>query len=95
MELEVTWKRAIMVWWAYLWRTIVCMFLISLGAAVPIIVIGVSMGVPPDDAMAVISPAVDISAWIAPIVAVKSILNKSIGDFKLVLVQNTDNHHWL
>lgn len=90
MELEVTWKRALRVWWSYIWRSLIA---IILGLVVAIIV-GVFLGL----IMGVMGSSEQLTSYVSngfgfliglatSIIPIKLILNKSFGEFRLVLVR--------
>jgi hypothetical protein len=74
MELEVTWKRAAKVWWAYLWRNIIA-------------IIVAMMGVSSQTIQFITAPIGMIIGLLISIVPVKMILVKDYGEFRLVLLQ--------
>ena len=94
MELEVTWKRALFVWWAYTWRFAAMMLFLSfllLGGALALGPILAKLNLP--EVTTEIVPKV--ISWLLgifyPIVPLKLILNGNYGDFRLALVKKEGN----
>ena len=92
MELEVTWKRAIVVWWAYLWRNLLA---IIAGVIIGAIIGGIlgfilgAMGTSVETIRTVTMPIGFVLGLLISIVPIKMILNKDFGEFRLVIVKNT------
>ena len=89
MELEVTWGRAVRVWWAYLWRGILAM----LGAMVVGFVVGFAVGfvlgvagVGVPTIQMITAPIGAIIGLLMSIIPMKLILGKDFGEFRLSLV---------
>ena len=89
MELEVTWERAVRVWWAFLWRSIVAVFASMLICGILGFVIGfvgTLLHVPIPvlyGLVMILSFGIGLAISIVPL---KLILGKDFGEFKLVLV---------
>jgi len=93
MELEVTWKRLLRIWWAYLWRSLVTM----LGAIVISAVVGFFIGLilqifginvaEAQLPLQILGGAIGLSMSIIPL---QLVLEKDFGEFKLVLLSNND-----
>jgi hypothetical protein len=95
MELEVTWKRVVRVWWAYLWRKLLAMVVAMIVGGLVGGIIGFALGLagmPTDDIKMFATPIGMIIGLAISIVPVKMILGKSFGDFRLVLVANTEKN---
>ena len=86
MELEVTWKRALQIWWAYLWRKLVVLLIGAIlggiigfalapmaGSTIVIQVVSIPIGL--------------IIGFAISIVPLKMILGKDFGDFRLALLE--------
>jgi hypothetical protein len=89
MEIEVTWGRATMVWWAYIWRLLLCGLASALVGGIVGAVIGLVMGIlqAPKEAILFVSLPVGILIGTASsIVPMKLILGKDFGEFRLALV---------
>jgi ABC-type phosphate/phosphonate transport system permease subunit len=89
MEVEVTWSRAAMVWWAYIWRLAVATIASALAGAVVGGIMGVFLAIlkAPQEAILVVTLPVGLLIGVAAsIVPMKMILGKDFGDFRLVLV---------
>jgi hypothetical protein len=93
MELEVTWNRAVLVWWAYLWRSVVA---IVVGMLVAVIVGAVGgavlgiLGVSARTIQQIMLPVGIAIGLLASIVPIKMILGKDFGEFRVVLVAGRD-----
>ncbi|MBM3116800.1 hypothetical protein [Jeongeupia naejangsanensis] len=93
MELEMTWRRAMRVWWAYTWRV----FVLGLLAAM---VFGISAGViaaymlgktgSPGEVPRLAIGAIGsvLGAWLS-IVSMKCVLGCNFGEFRVALISNT------
>lgn len=86
---EVTWGRAVRVWWSYLWRNLVAI----LGASILGFVIGfgfhfvIAMAGGDVDASRPFIVALNVAIGLAvSVIPVKMILNKDYGRFRLVLI---------
>ncbi|MEZ0232084.1 MAG: hypothetical protein ACAH12_04540 [Methylophilaceae bacterium] len=90
MELEVTWGRAIRVWWAYVWRNIIAIIVAMLIGAVLGAILGAIMGalhVPLETIKIIVTPIGVILGFAISIVPIKLILGKDFGEFRLVLIK--------
>lgn len=88
MEMEVTWGRAALVWWAYMWRLALCGLASSLAGAVVGGLIGLVMGLlqAPKEMIAIVSLPLGVAIGLASsIIPMKLILGKEFDDFRLVL----------
>lgn len=95
MELEVTWKRAIKVWWAYFWRNLLAILAGMVIGAILGAVIGFilgALGVSIETIRMVTMPIGFALGLVISIIPIKMILNKDFGEFKLVLLKNTDEN---
>lgn len=84
-KLDITWKRAIKVWWALLWRGILFTLLITFPIGIVIGVIAASMGevehVRIYGRLVGMILGIPIGIWV-----VKIVLNKQFSDFQIVLL---------
>jgi hypothetical protein len=90
MELEVTWKRAAKVWWAYLWRNIIAIIVAIIIGGVIGFIIGLilgTMGVSTQTIQFITAPTGMVIGLLISIVPIKMILAKDYGEFRLVLLQ--------
>lgn len=89
MELEVTWRRAIRVWWAYFWRNFIAIVAaIVLGAVVGGVlgfILG-AVGVPLKTIQLITMPIGLMLGLGMSVVPVKMILGKDFGEFRLLLM---------
>lgn len=92
MELEITWKRAVKVWWAYLWRSVLaalCAMLIGgLIGGIAGFIMGL-MGASGESIQLLIAPIGIVIGIGISIVPIKLILGKDFGEFRLVLIKNS------
>jgi ABC-type glycerol-3-phosphate transport system permease component len=89
MELEITWNRAVRVWWSYLWRNLIAIIVglligIVVGAIVGFI-LG-AMGVPVRAIQIIVAPIGFVIGLAISVVPLKMILGKDFGEFRLVLL---------
>ena len=89
MELEITWSRAVRIWWSYLWRNLIAIVVAMLIGMVVGAVIGFilgTMGVPLRVIQIVVAPIGVVIGLAVSIVPLKMILGKDFGEFRLVLL---------
>jgi len=90
MELEITWNRAVRVWWSYLWRNLIAIVVAMLvGGLVGFIgglVMG-ALGASIETVQFVTAPMGAIIGLLISIVPMKMILGKDFGEFRLVLLK--------
>jgi ABC-type glycerol-3-phosphate transport system permease component len=87
MELEITTKRVIRVWWSYFWRNIATIFV----AAIIAVLIGMISGFAGVDlsspSMHPLLTAFGILVCVATsLIPIQMILGKDFGEFRLVLL---------
>lgn len=89
MEVEITWKRTLPIWWAYFWRNIMAVVAsIMVGSFVGLIIgfILDVMGIW-NDTMNVVCRIIGTVIGLAfSVVPMKMILGKKFGNYRLVLV---------
>lgn len=100
-EVEVTTKRLLKVWWAFLWRSV----LVTIGAMAVSMVVGAVVGAAlgfvmhlggygTEEIQIVARPVGMVLGGLIgvgfSIIPVKLLLGKSFGEFRLVLVSNTE-----
>jgi hypothetical protein len=94
MELEVTWGRAVRVWWAYVWRNllaaIVAMFIGAIVGGLLGLILGM-LGVPTETIRIITMPIGLILGLVISVFPIKMILGKDFGEFRLVLIQKNIN----
>ncbi|HZY17695.1 MAG TPA: hypothetical protein VFE82_04395 [Ramlibacter sp.] len=91
MELEVTWGRAVRVWWAYLWRNLLAILAMVVAGAGMGFVVGLvlgTLGVPIKTIQGVATVIGGLLGLAISVVPVKLILGKDFGEFRLVLLAN-------
>ena len=89
MELEITWKRAIRVWWSYLWRNLITIVVALIAGMILGFIIGFimgAMGFPILAIQLVTAPLGFIIGLAASVIPLKMILGKDFGEFRLVLL---------
>ena len=92
MELEITWIRAIRIWWAYFWRAILFLILattingILSALLLPLLI---KIGLPKEVAPLLIIPPGLLLAVILSTIPMKLILGKDFGEFRLVLIRKS------
>jgi hypothetical protein len=90
MELEVTWKRAVKVWWSYLWRNIIAIIVAMIIGFIVGVIIGFVLGflgASTQIIKVIVTPISMIFGLLISIVPIKMILGKDFGEFRLVLLQ--------
>jgi hypothetical protein len=89
MELEITWKRVVRIWWAYFWRNLIALIasLICGGIVGGIMgFVGSLLGVPLETILLVNMPISFVLGSIISIIPMKMIIGKDFGEFRLVLL---------
>ncbi|MGM0509479.1 MAG: hypothetical protein ACQERZ_10040, partial [Fusobacteriota bacterium] len=87
MELKVTWKHAIKVWWSYIWRNITAIIIGAiLGYAFLII------GTFTKTISVLLVPIGVIISLFTSIIPIRLILNKDFGEFSLILNQEKEQN---
>lgn len=93
MELEATWGRTTKVWWSYFWRNLIAIIAsMILGAIIGGIlgfVLGM-LGASINTIQIICTPIGVIIGLLISIIPMKLILNKNFGEFRLVLIENTN-----
>ena len=90
MELEISWKRTIKIWWAYVWRNLIAIVIsFFLGWILGFILGSILgfLGVPIRTIQLIISPIGGILGLLISIIPMKMILGKDFGEFRLVLLK--------
>lgn len=90
MELEVTWGRAVRIWWSYFWRSLIGILAAMLIGGVVGGIAGFLLGMlgAPVGLVKSVGLLIGASAGIAmSVFPIKLILGKDFGEFRLVLVQ--------
>lgn len=89
MELQITWKLAIKVWWSYAWRNLVVIVVSFFAGMLVGAIAGGIMGALGID-LGTIKIVTSIMGFIIglglSIIPMKMILGKDFGDFRLVLL---------
>lgn len=91
MELEVTWKRALKVWWAFLWRNVLAVLMTVILSAIAGFMVSVILGLlgVGDNVLLIIAQSLGIViGLLVSIIPVKLILGRDYGEFRLVLIRN-------
>lgn len=89
MELEITWNRAIRVWWSYLWRNLIAIVVAMIIGMILGFIIGFimgAMGFPILAIQIVTAPLGFVIGLGISVVPMKMILGKDFGEFRLVLL---------
>lgn len=93
MEIEVTWGRAVKVWWSYLWRNIIAMIGAMVAGGIVGFIVGFvlgALGAPTETIQIITAPIGVVIGLLISIVPIKMILGMNFGEFRLVLVKNED-----
>jgi hypothetical protein len=89
VELEVTWGRAVRVWWAYLWRNLIAIAVAFVLAVLVGAIFGFILGaagVSLKTIQIVTMPIGFALGLIISVIPMKLILGKDFGEFRLLLV---------
>jgi ABC-type glycerol-3-phosphate transport system permease component len=89
MELEITWNRAVRVWWSYLWRNLIAIVVATIIGMIVCAVIGFileTMGFSVRTIQIIVAPSGFVIGLAISIVPLKMILGKDFGEFRLVLL---------
>ena len=89
MELEVTWNRAIRVWWSYLWRNLIAIIAAMIAGGIMGGILGLILGllgVSPGTIKLIAMPIGGVMGLAISIVPLKMILGKDFGEFRVVLL---------
>ncbi|MCJ8294649.1 MAG: hypothetical protein MJK15_09605 [Colwellia sp.] len=90
MELEITWKRVIRIWWSFLWRNILAILgAVVIGALVGFIfglILG-AIGVPVETIKMIVQPIGFLIGLGISVIPLKMVLGKNFGEFRLVLIK--------
>lgn len=92
MELEVTWKRLLKVWWSLTWRYLLCSICSFIIGGILGMIIGVVMtvlGEPKESVQLVCGIVGAILGLGLSFIPLQKILNKDFGEFRLVLLQKS------
>ncbi|MDY0195316.1 MAG: hypothetical protein WC253_00150 [Sulfurovaceae bacterium] len=91
MELEVTWSRAIKVWWSYVWRNLIAIIASMIMGGIAGFIIGFVMAAFGAEKETMKTTAIIVGFIIGvaiSIVPIKMILGMNFGEFRLVLLSN-------
>lgn len=89
MELDITWKRTIRIWWSYLWRNLIAIIASMLIGGIVGFIIGFilgAIGVAPKTIQLIVMPISFTLGLAISIIPLKMILGKNFGEFRLVLL---------
>jgi hypothetical protein len=88
-EIEVTWKHAIIIWWAVVWRTVLFVALAGMGVG---LVLGFLLaGMQDEEQVALVAETagllvgIPIGIWV-----MKTVLTRQFRDFRIALVPSTE-----
>lgn len=87
--MEVTWGRAGLVWWAYIWRLLLCGIASAVVGGIVGGLLGFVLGmlrVPKEAIIFVSLPVGLVIGAASSIIPMKMILGKDFGEFRLLLV---------
>ena len=90
MELEITWKRVIRVWWAYVWRNILAIIAGAVIGGIVGAIMGFVLGALGASAETIQILAMPVGLVIGlalSVIPMKLILGKNFGEFRLVLLK--------
>ena len=91
MELDATWGRSIRIWWGFLWRYALSTVIVLIFGLPVAILMGTLLGlssVSPETASTIGSVVGAIAVLFCPLLAIKMLLNRNYGEFRLAIVKN-------
>lgn len=91
MELEVTWKRAMRIWWAFTWRNFIGLVFATVTGAITGALVGVSSSlfeIPNKDSTAEAMILGFLIGIFFSVLAMKMTIGKQYGNYRLVLISN-------
>lgn len=89
MELEITWKRTIRIWWSYFWRNLIAIIASMITGGIVGAILGVTLGalgVSVETIQIIVMPVGFIIGLAISIIPLKMILGKDFGEYRLVLI---------
>lgn len=86
-ELEVTWRRAIKVWWSITWRVVIYSALLGFIISFPLGVGSAALGLAPK-MVGMVSQI--IGSLCGLVIAVWAVLGKHYSDFRIILVPSDE-----
>jgi hypothetical protein len=89
-ELEITWLRALKIWWSIVWRTMLYSILFSILAGIPIAISTAALGFDEAVALQVGRLIGLVIGFIVAVWVVKIVLGKSFSDFRIALVPSDE-----
>ncbi|MDC0161166.1 hypothetical protein OAJ07_06910 [Gemmatimonadales bacterium] len=92
-ELEVTWRRATRIWWAYTWRSMIAIICaVVLGGIAGGVIGGISYAMGADLGTGEVLGGIagGVLGLLSQIVVIRVILNRNYGELRLALVPSTD-----
>ncbi|GHD66022.1 hypothetical protein [Jeongeupia chitinilytica] len=93
MELEMTWRRAIRVWWAYAWRVLVLTLLagavFGITAGVIVAILAGNAGASADIPRLALAAFGTLLGAVLSLVSMKCVLGCNFGEFRVALISNT------
>ena len=96
MELSITWGRAARIWWAFFWRSLLIMIPALLAAFLVAVPMGLLLGLAgatTDTVRIAAMPVGFLIALAGHVLAMKLILGKDFGEFRLVLLSKVSTVH--
>ncbi|MGH8507064.1 MAG: hypothetical protein ACRETM_14060 [Stenotrophobium sp.] len=90
MELEITWGRAIRIWWSYFWRNLIAILAAVIVGGVIGGILGAIMGTAGASMKTIQMVSMPIGLILGlgiSVIPMKMILGKDFGEFRLALVQ--------
>ena len=94
MELEITWKRCFRVWWSYVWRNLIAIVVSMIAGGILGFGLGLILGIAGfsvETIQIVVTPIGFILGLLISVVPMKMILGKDFGEFRLVLLQKSQD----
>lgn len=94
METEITWRRTWRIWWAYAWRNLLMTIASMIAGGIVGFIVGFllgMLGVEQQIIQYVTGSLGFVIGFLLSVLPMRMILGKNFGDFRLVLISNTDS----
>lgn len=89
-EIEITWLRALKIWWSIVWRILLYSAAFSVLVGIPIGIAAAALGLDPEAAGQVGRILGTLMGLVIAVWVVKIVMGKSFSDFRIVLVPSDE-----
>ncbi len=94
MEVEISWRRTWRIWWAYAWRNLLMTLASMVAGGIVGFIVGFLLGllgVEQQIIQYITGSLGFVIGFLLSVLPMRMILGKNFGDFRLVLIRNTDS----